>query len=53
LLNKANKKEECYTFGNGVFVDYSYEYEGKVIWGATAQIAHQFFEVWQSASGAQ
>jgi len=53
LLNKANKKEGCYTFGNEVFVDYSYEYEGKVIWGATAQIVHQFLEVWQSASGAQ
>jgi 8-oxo-dGTP pyrophosphatase MutT (NUDIX family) len=53
LLNKANKKEECYTFGNEVFVDYSYEYEGKLIWGATAQIVQQFLEVWQSASGTQ
>jgi 8-oxo-dGTP pyrophosphatase MutT (NUDIX family) len=53
LLNKANKKEECYTFSSEVFVDYSYEYDGKVIWGATAQIVHQFLEVWQSAGGAQ
>jgi 8-oxo-dGTP pyrophosphatase MutT (NUDIX family) len=53
LLNKANKKEECYTFDNEVFVNYSYEYEGKVIWGATARIVHQFLEIWQSVSGAQ
>jgi hypothetical protein len=52
LLNEANKKEECYTFDNEVFVNYSYEYEGKVIWGATARVVHQFLEVWQSASGA-
>jgi 8-oxo-dGTP pyrophosphatase MutT (NUDIX family) len=53
LLRRANKKEEYSTFGNEVFVDYSYEYEGRVIWGATAQIVQQFLDVWQSASGAQ
>ena len=53
LLRKVNKKEEYSTFGKEVFVDYSYEYEGRVIWGATAQIVQQFLEVWQSASGAQ
>jgi 8-oxo-dGTP pyrophosphatase MutT (NUDIX family) len=53
LLNEANKKEECYTLGNEVFVDYSYDYEGKVIWGATARVVHQFLEIWQSVSGAQ
>ncbi|MBM4446598.1 MAG: CoA pyrophosphatase [Chloroflexi bacterium] len=53
LLYKANKKEEYYTFDNQVFVNYSYEYEGRVIWGATARIVKQFLEVWQAASGAQ
>lgn len=53
LLHKANRTAEHYTFGNEVFVGYSYEYEGKVIWGATAQIVQQFLEVWQSVSGAQ
>jgi 8-oxo-dGTP pyrophosphatase MutT (NUDIX family) len=53
LLHKANKREGYSTFGNEVFVGYSYEYEGRVIWGATAQIVQQFLEVWQSASGAQ
>ncbi|MFC2050860.1 NUDIX hydrolase [Chloroflexota bacterium] len=53
LLHKANKKEEHSTFGKDVSVDYFYEYEGKVIWGATARIVQQFLDVWQSASGAQ
>ena len=53
LLHKANKKEDYSTFGNDVSVNYSYEYEGKVVWGATAQIVQQFLEVWQLASGAQ
>ena len=49
LLSKADKGEECYTFDNEVFISYTYEYQGKVIWGATARIVHQFLEVWQSA----
>ena len=53
LLNKAKRGEESYTFGGEVFVGSSYEYEGRVIWGATAQIVQQFLEVWQSVSGAQ
>jgi 8-oxo-dGTP pyrophosphatase MutT (NUDIX family) len=53
LLHKANKKEGYSTFGNNVSADYFYEYDGKVIWGATARIVQQFIEVWKSASGAQ
>jgi len=53
LLHKAKRGEERYTFGDEVFVGSYYEYEGKVIWGATARIVQQFLEVWQSASGAQ
>ncbi len=53
LLHKAKRGEERYTFGDEVFVGYSYEYEGKVIWGATAHIVRQLLEVWQSVSGAQ
>ena len=52
LLHKAKKKEEYSTFGDDVLVDYFYEYNGKVIWGATARIVQQFLEVWKSASGA-
>jgi len=53
LLHKAKMKEERYTFEDEVFIGYSYEYEGRVIWGATAKIVQQFLEVWQSVSGAQ
>lgn len=52
LLHKAKRKEERYTFEDEVFVGYSYEYEGRLIWGATAKIVQQFLEVWQSVSGA-
>jgi 8-oxo-dGTP pyrophosphatase MutT (NUDIX family) len=48
LLNKANRKKEHYTFGDRVFTGYSYEYEGRVIWGATAKIVQQLLEIWQS-----
>jgi 8-oxo-dGTP pyrophosphatase MutT (NUDIX family) len=53
LLHEVSKKEEYSTFGNDVSVDYFYEYDGKVIWGATARIVQQFLEAWKSASGAQ
>jgi 8-oxo-dGTP pyrophosphatase MutT (NUDIX family) len=48
LLHKANRKKESYTFGGKVFVNRSYEYEGRVIWGATARIVEQLLEIWQS-----
>jgi len=48
LLHKASRKEERYTFGSQTFVNYSYEYEGRVIWGATARIVEQLLEIWQS-----
>ena len=48
LLHKAKRKKERYTFGGQVFVNYSYEYEGRVIWGATAHIVEQLLEIWQS-----
>jgi len=53
LLDEANRGEERYTFDDEVLVGYSYEYEGRVIWGATARIVGQLLEVWQSVSGAQ
>jgi len=49
LLHKAKRKKERYTFGGRAFVGYSYEYEGRVIWGATAKIVQQLLEVWESA----
>ncbi len=53
LLHKSDWKEEHYIFGNEVGITFSYEYEGWVIWGATARIVQQFLEVWRSVSGAQ
>jgi 8-oxo-dGTP pyrophosphatase MutT (NUDIX family) len=53
LSHEANKKGEYSTFGDDVSADYLYEYDGKIIWGATARIVQQFLEVWKSASGAQ
>jgi len=49
LMNKVNKRKEFYTFGDKVFEGYSYEYEGRVIWGATAKILQQLLEVWKEA----
>lgn len=48
LLNKANRKKERYTFKGKVFINNSYEYDGRVIWGATARIVEQLLEIWQS-----
>ena len=45
LMDKANFKEE-YTISEGEpSSEYSYEYDGRVIWGATAKIVKQFLDV--------
>jgi len=49
LIHKTKKRKEQYTFGNQVFVGYSYEYQGRHIWGATAKIVRQLLEIWESA----
>ncbi len=49
LIHKAKKRKEQYTFGKQVFTGYSYEYQGRVIWGATAKILGQLLEVWEAA----
>ena len=53
LLHEANVKEGTEIFEGEVFTTCTYEYEGKLIWGATARILQQFLEIWQSVSGAQ
>jgi len=42
LLDEANFKQDSY----------SYEYEGHIIWGATARILRQFVDLLKSESGA-
>lgn len=53
LLDKDIWKEERYVFNGEVMANYSCEYQGWVIWGATARVVQQFLEVWKAASGAQ
>jgi hypothetical protein len=42
LLDEANFKQESY----------EYDYEGHIIWGATARILRQFVDLLKSESGA-
>ena len=52
LMDKANFKEE-FTISEGEPSSaYSYEYDGRVIWGATARIVKQFLDVVQPACNA-
>ncbi len=53
LLSGVGRREESYIFGDQSVVGYVYEYEGRIIWGATARIVQQFLDVWQQASGIQ
>ncbi len=53
LSHRDDWKLESYVFDNQVFINYTYEYEGWVIWGATARIVQLFLEIWELASGAQ
>ena len=45
LLDKGNFKEEQKYRDGKLVHEYSYEYRGWVIWGATARILKQFLEV--------
>ena len=45
LLDKANVREETDILDGKVIPAYFYHYEGKVIWGATARILHQFLGI--------
>ena len=53
LLSKAKVRQESRVVLGEIVTAFSYEYGGRVIWGATAGIVKQFLEIWQSASGAQ
>jgi len=45
LLDKENVREETDILNSTVVPAYFYHYEGKVIWGATARILHQFLGI--------
>ncbi|MCX6001759.1 MAG: hypothetical protein NTY79_04425, partial [Chloroflexi bacterium] len=52
LLNNANRQEEDLVYGDKVIRVYTYELNGRIIWGATAWILNQFLEILRKASGA-
>ena len=52
LLNNANRKEENLVYGDKIIRVYTYELDGRVIWGATAWILNQFLEILRKVSGA-
>ena len=52
LLNNANRKEENLVYGDKIIRVYTYELNGRVIWGATAWILNQFLEILRKVSGA-
>jgi 8-oxo-dGTP pyrophosphatase MutT (NUDIX family) len=52
LMDKANKKEEMVVYGDKIVKVYTFELDGRVVWGATAWILNGFFEIIRSASGA-
>lgn len=45
LLDKENYREESHEYEGRTYVGSFFEYEGKVIWGATAKILKQFLDL--------
>ncbi|MFC2011020.1 NUDIX hydrolase [Chloroflexota bacterium] len=46
LLDKSCLRQETDTLDGQVITAYSYHYQGKVIWGASAKILNQFLDIW-------
>ena len=53
LMDKSRFKQEYMNEGDETIKTYTYEYNGRVIWGATADIIKQLLDTLQSSSGAQ
>lgn len=51
LLGKARLYPDTETVDNEIFGSYSYYFQGRVIWGATAEILHQFLGIWSKLKG--
>ena len=45
LLDKNSRREETKTINGKAITSYSYHYQGRVIWGATARILNQFLDI--------
>lgn len=53
LMDRANCRQEFVDNDGEPATEYFYEYNGQVIWGATARIIKQLLDTLSSASGAQ
>ncbi len=51
LLDKNNIHNETITAEGQTFMQYSYHYQGDVIWGATARILTQFLDIFSRVVG--
>ena len=51
LLNNANRKEEDLVYGDKIIRVFTYELNGRIIWGATAWILNQFLEILRKTAG--
>ncbi len=53
LMDKDSLREETEVTRGQAVTSYFYHYHGKVIWGATARILHQFLELYAQAAKSQ
>ena len=49
LMDKDSRRQETEIIGGRAITSYFYHYQGKIIWGATARILHQFLEIFTQA----
>jgi 8-oxo-dGTP pyrophosphatase MutT (NUDIX family) len=49
LLDKDSRQKRTEVIGGQAVTSYFYHYEGRVIWGATARILHQFLSIFSRA----
>jgi len=49
LMDKCSRRQETEVIGGREITSYFYHYQGKIIWGATARILHQFLEIFTRA----
>jgi 8-oxo-dGTP pyrophosphatase MutT (NUDIX family) len=49
LLDRNCRRQETDTLKGQPITTYFYDYQGKVIWGATARILNQFLDIWTEA----
>ena len=53
LMDKSIRKEETMVYGDKLIKVYTFELDGRVIWGATAWILKQFLDIIEAVSGAR